>query len=184
MTGSPKSRFVSTSRPRSSPELFTNPTRHDYPAKAARLKALGFAYVGISLDGIGETHDKFRGRTGAFDKTVAAFRHLRDVDQKSGLANIDTQGAVHPDQFWQTHTLGNVKTEPFSSIWSRRDDALLNGLRCADRPLEGRCAECRFRDICGGGFRVRAWQRYGNPWAEDPGCHLSDAEICRAAIAA
>ena len=91
---------------------------------------------------------------------------------------------MHPDQFWQDHTLGNVKTEPFSRIWPRTDDALLNGLCSASRPLTGRCADCRFRDICGGGFRVRAWQRHGNPWAEDPGCHLRDEEILAPAAAA
>ena len=42
--------------------------------------------------------------------------------------------------------------------------------------MEGRCADCTFKAICGGGFRVRAWQRYGNPWAEDPGCYLTDEE--------
>ena len=34
-----------------------------------------------------------------------------------GIANIDTQGDVHPDQFWQSVTLGNVKRMPFSRIW-------------------------------------------------------------------
>ena len=32
-------------------------------------------------------------------------------------------------------------------------------------------------DICGGNTRVRAQQVTGNPWAEDPGCYLDDAEI-------
>ena len=32
-------------------------------------------------------------------------------------------------------------------------------------------------DICGGNTRVRAQQITGNPWAEDPGCYLGDAEI-------
>ncbi|MGB8169339.1 MAG: SPASM domain-containing protein [Chthoniobacteraceae bacterium] len=94
-----------------------------------------------------------------------------------GISNIDTQGNVHPDQFWQSHPLGNVKTEPFSKIWSRTDDPLLNGLRSGVRPVTGRCTDCRFGGICGGGFRVRAWQRYGDPWAEDPGCPLTDSEI-------
>ena len=49
------------------------------------LKDTGFAYVGISLDGIGATHDHFRGRQGAFEKTVAAFRHCKAVGQKVGL---------------------------------------------------------------------------------------------------
>ena len=34
-----------------------------------------------------------------------------------GIANIDTQGNVHPDQFWQDVMLGNVKQMPFSQIW-------------------------------------------------------------------
>lgn len=35
-----------------------------------------------------------------------------------GNADIDTQGNVHPDQFWETVTLGNVKEVPFSKIWN------------------------------------------------------------------
>jgi hypothetical protein len=31
--------------------------------------------------------------------------------------------------------------------------------------------------ICGGNTRVRAQQVTGDPWAEDPGCYLDDAEI-------
>jgi MoaA/NifB/PqqE/SkfB family radical SAM enzyme len=33
-----------------------------------------------------------------------------------GIANIDTQRSVHPDQFWQDLHLGNVKQTPFSQI--------------------------------------------------------------------
>jgi hypothetical protein len=36
---------------------------------------------------------------------------------------------------------------------------------------------CKQLAICGGNSRTRAWQLTGNPWAEDPGCYLSDAEI-------
>jgi len=50
-----------------------------------------------------------------------------------GIGNIDTQGNVHPDQFWQDHTLGNVKETPFSQIWSRTDDPILTGLRTRPR---------------------------------------------------
>jgi hypothetical protein len=31
--------------------------------------------------------------------------------------------------------------------------------------------------ICGGNTRVRAQQVTGDPWAEDPGCYLTDDEI-------
>jgi radical SAM protein with 4Fe4S-binding SPASM domain len=263
---------------------------------AQRLKDVGFAYIGISLDGIAATHDYFRGRQGAFDKTVAAFRHCKAVGQKvglrltlsqsnisdldrildfieaediervcfyhlvysgrgsklvdvtheetrgaldkiltratqwsaggkarevltvdqpadgaylylrllgenparaeevlkllrwngggahgsgTGIGNIDTQGNVHPDQFWQSLTLGNVKQRPFSEIWSDRSNETLSALRDRTGRLEGRCARCRFLHICGGGFRVRAVQVHGNLWAPDPACYLTEEEIAR-----
>jgi len=264
------------------------------PEIAKKLRDVGFSYVGISLDGIGETHDRFRGRAGVFEKAVNAFRNCRAVGQKVGLrltltkntvddldsildfieeediprvcfyhlvysgrganlsllspdemraaldkimdrveawhrdgktrevltvdqpadgpyllmrleksdpgrarkalellrwngggnnssgvgiANVDTQGNVHPDQFWQAHTLGNVRDRSFNTIWRDMSDPILRELRRNPRPVKGRCANCRFLQICGGGFRVRAWQKFGDPWAEDPGCYLSDAEI-------
>jgi radical SAM protein with 4Fe4S-binding SPASM domain len=94
-----------------------------------------------------------------------------------GIANIDTQGNVHPDQFWQSATLGNVKQRPFSEIWSDNSIPLLAQLRNRLPLLKGRCARCRFQDICGGSFRVRALQVFGDPWAPDPACYLHDHEI-------
>jgi MoaA/NifB/PqqE/SkfB family radical SAM enzyme len=64
--------------------LSTNGTLLD-PERAARVKDIGFSYVGISLDGIGATHDHFRGVQGAYDKAVQAFRNCRAVGQKVGL---------------------------------------------------------------------------------------------------
>jgi len=273
--------------------LSTNGTLIDH-ATAARLKALQFAYVGISLDGIGATHDHFRGRQGAFEKAVSAFRNCKAVGQKVGLrltlsanniadldkildfiekediervcfyhlvysgrgsnvvdvsheqtrvaidkiidrtgqwndagkprevltvdqpadgaylylrmlrenpdraeevlnllkwngggtnssgrgiGNIDTQGNVHPDQFWQSMTLGNVKDRPFSEIWRDQSNGTLAALRDRTKKLEGKCANCRFLNICGGGFRVRAVQVHGNLWAPDPACYLNNEEI-------
>lgn len=278
--------------------LSTNGTLIDRAA-AQRLKDLGFAYVGISLDGIGATHDYFRGRRGAFEKTVAAFRHCKAVGQKvglrltlsshniadlggildfieredidrvcfyhlvysgrgsgvvdvthdqtraaldmildraarwaasdrprevltvdqpadgaylylrlarenpdraqevlellrwngggahgsgTGIGNIDTQGNVHPDQFWQTLVLGNVKQRPFSEIWSDSKNTTLAALRNRNKRLQGRCAGCRFLSICGGGFRVRAVQVHGNLWAPDPACYLTEEEITETAL--
>jgi len=94
-----------------------------------------------------------------------------------GIANIDSQGNIHPDQFWQTHTLGNVRKTPFSKVWTDSKDEILHGLRNRLPLLRGRCASCRFQRICGGGFRVRAAQMHNDPWAEDPGCYLSEEEI-------
>jgi len=94
-----------------------------------------------------------------------------------GIANIDTQGNVHPDQFWQAATLGNVKQRPFSQIWSDNSIPLLAKLRNRLPLLKGRCGQCRFQDICGGSFRVRAAQVYSDPWASDPACYLTNKEI-------
>jgi len=94
-----------------------------------------------------------------------------------GIANIDTQGNVHPDQFWQSATLGNVKERPFSAIWNDNSNPVLAGLRNRLPLLKGRCAGCRFKEICGGSFRVRALQVHGDPWGPDPACYLHDDEI-------
>ncbi len=273
--------------------LSTNGTLID-EATARELHAIGLAYAGISLDGIGETNDIFRGKKGAFDAAVRGIRNCQAVGQKvglrltltrrncadlhdifdfiqaegiqracfyhlvytgrgnqadelthgevrramdiilertltfherglnkeiltvdhhadnayvylkllerdparaeevhrwmqwnggganssgTGIGNIDTQGNVHPDQFWQTATLGNVKERPFSEIWSDNSIPLLAQLRNRLPLLKGRCGSCRFKDICGGSFRVRAFQVYGDPWASDPACYLTDKEI-------
>lgn len=272
--------------------LSTNGTLID-AGKAQRLKDIGFSYVGISLDGMGATHDHFRGKTGAFEKAVAAFRHCKAVGQKvglrltlsqhniddidnilefieqediervcfyhlvysgrgadlievahehtrkaldkildrtakwvyegkprevltvdqpvdgpylymrllrenperaakamelltwnggganssgTGISNIDTQGNVHPDQFWHSLNLGNVKDRPFREIWTNRDHPELTALRNRTQHLTRRCASCRWLNVCGGGFRVRALQMTGDFWAPDPSCYLHEEE--------
>ena len=290
--------------------LSTNGTLIDRE-KAELLKAAEVAYVGISLDGIGEVHDRFRGKQGAFKAAVEGFAACHDVGQKTGLrltltrhtvsdierildfieqeniqrvcfyhlvpsgrggalqilrpeesrhaldtlidrvdrwnragvrrevltvtqpadgpylllrmqrenhpgleaahrllkwngggnnssgrglANIDTQGNVHPDQFWQSVTLGNVKRTPFSTIWEEGNPASAEELReirsvgKLNNPtrrmlMQGRCADCRWFSICGGGFRTRAATECGNIWGSDPGCYLSNAEIHDEALA-
>ena len=51
------------------------------------------------------------------------------------------------------------------------------GLKNRKALLEGRCAECRFLEICNGNFRVRAEATWGRTWAPDPACYLTDQEI-------
>ena len=93
-----------------------------------------------------------------------------------GIADVDFLGNVHPDQFWMGHTLGNVRERKFSEIWRDTSDPVLAGLRDRAPRLGGRCGACQWKDVCGGGFRVRAMQVHGDPWAEDPGCYLTDEE--------
>ena len=45
----------------------------------------GISYVGISIDGIGETHDQFRGKQGAYKASLRAIRLCRDAGIKVGL---------------------------------------------------------------------------------------------------
>lgn len=52
---------------------------------AQKIKDIGFTYVGISLDGIGEVNDKFRGKDGAFKKAMRGFQNCVAVNQKVGL---------------------------------------------------------------------------------------------------
>ncbi|MFQ6132256.1 MAG: radical SAM protein [Armatimonadota bacterium] len=66
------------------PTLSTNGTLID-PATARRIQEAGFTYVGISLDGIGEINDRFRGKEGAFDRAVTGFRNCVEVGQRVGL---------------------------------------------------------------------------------------------------
>ena len=54
---------------------------------------------------------------------------------------------------------------------------MLAALRTRPRPLKGRCGACAHQSICGGNTRIRALQLTGDPWAEDPACYLSNAEI-------
>ena len=93
------------------------------------------------------------------------------------IANIDNTGNVHPDTMWWEYTIGNVKQRPFPEIWTDTSDPLMAGLKQKQRPVEGRCAVCSHRAICGGNSRTRAWQLSGNFWAEDPGCYLLNSEI-------
>ncbi len=264
------------------------------PDNIAAIAEAGYGYVGISLDGIGATHDRFRRKEGAYDASLAAVRLCRDRGLKVGVrftmtmdnahelprmleliereqiprfylshlnyagrgntnrgsdaqhqttraamdllfdacwdkvergeesdfvtgnndadgayllfwaarkfpdrvrhlkakleqwggnasginvANIDNLGNVHPDTFWWHHTLGNVRERPFSEIWQDTSDPLMAGLKSRPRAIKGRCGRCRHFAICGGNTRVRALKLAGDPWAEDPGCYLTDDEI-------
>lgn len=55
------------------------------------LLETGFDYVGISIDGIGETHDKFRQLDGAFDASMRAVRLCQENGIKVGLRFTLTQ---------------------------------------------------------------------------------------------
>ncbi|MDU4961552.1 MAG: radical SAM protein [Sporomusaceae bacterium] len=55
------------------------------PAIAAKIKAAGFQYVGVSVDGDAAVHDQFRGRQGAFQETLAGIRSSIAAGNKTGI---------------------------------------------------------------------------------------------------
>lgn len=94
-----------------------------------------------------------------------------------GIGCISWDGSVHADQFMRHITFGNVLERPFSEIWTDRNIELLHKLKDKRPHVKGRCAACRFLNICGGNFRARAEAYYDDFWAQDPACYLTDEEI-------
>ncbi len=94
-----------------------------------------------------------------------------------GIACIDEEGNVHADQFWRHYSFGNIRKRPFSKIWMDTTNELMAQLKEKKKFVKGRCAQCRWLNICGGNFRVRAEAVSGDIWGDDPQCYLSDEEI-------
>jgi radical SAM protein with 4Fe4S-binding SPASM domain len=53
--------------------------------KAAVFREIGLSYVGVSLDGMKATHDRFRGKAGAFEAAMTGIRICRDAGIKVGV---------------------------------------------------------------------------------------------------
>ena len=106
-------------------------------------------------------------------------RRLREWGGNSAgrkLLNIDSEGNVKPDPFFPK-IIGNIIHEDFSDIWTNHPSQLLQKLRQHPRNVGGKCSECGVIDICNGGSRSRAYAVYGDMWAEDPSCYLTEDEI-------
>jgi radical SAM protein with 4Fe4S-binding SPASM domain len=112
-------------------------------------------------------------------------RRIHDYLRRNGgdptgerVADIDYQGNVHLTQFWQGYSLGNVRDRSFSAIWEDDSNPLLRALRSREERLYGRCADCKYQDICRGASRLRALSVHDDPFAPDPQCYLTAEEIC------
>jgi putative heme d1 biosynthesis radical SAM protein NirJ1 len=95
----------------------------------------------------------------------------------NGIACISWDGEVHADQFWRGISFGNVRKRPFSEIWMDTGNALMAKLKDKKPYVTGRCAQCRWLDICAGNFRARSEAVTGDIWAPDPACYLTEEEI-------
>lgn len=115
------------------------------------------------------------------DATAAQIKKYISMNggNRSGIAfaEVDPLGYVHPDQFTQHHTFGNVREKNFGDIWTDTSNPILAGLKNRKPLLKGRCARCKFLDNCNGNFRTRAEAVTGDFWASDPSCYLTDKEI-------
>jgi len=109
------------------------------------IAAIGYDYVGISLDGMQGTHDRFRRKAGAYDASLAAVRLLRDAGIKVGLRFTLTQDNAedlpelldlleteHVDKFYLSHLnyggRGNInrKTDAMFQTTRRAMDLLFD----------------------------------------------------------
>jgi 12,18-didecarboxysiroheme deacetylase len=95
----------------------------------------------------------------------------------NGIACISWDGEIHADQFWRGISFGNVRKRPFSEIWMDTGNELMAKLKDKKPYITGRCAKCRWLDICAGNFRARSEAVTGDIWAPDPACYLTDEEI-------
>ncbi len=60
-----------------------------------RIAGCNFDYVGVSLDGIRQTHDDFRRMQGAFDASLKGIRLCRDLGLKIGVRFTMTRDNAH-----------------------------------------------------------------------------------------
>ena len=117
------------------------------------------------------------------DRDPARAAYILNLLKKNGgnrsgmaFANIDSVGNVHPDQFTQQHSLGNVKERKFGDIWTDVSNPLMAGLKNRQPLLDDRCKSCSWLNMCNGNFRSRGESVNGDFWGFDPACFLTDEE--------
>ncbi len=131
--------------------LSTNGTLID-KGNIERIAAVGFDYLGISIDGIAGTHDRFRQMDGAFDASMKALRLCRDREIKVGLRFTMTQdNAEELPQLLDLMEAERIPKFYFSHLnyagrgnKNRKDDVFLNTTRWAiDQLFERALKEAR-----------------------------------------
>lgn len=123
-------------------------------ATSERIAAVGYDYVGVSLDGIGAVHDAFRRKEGAFEASLAGMRLCRDRGIKVGLRFTMTEHTVASlpalldlldrediDKFYLSHLVyagrGNRYREDDAFHRTTRDAMDLVFERCWDHVRQG-----------------------------------------------
>jgi radical SAM additional 4Fe4S-binding domain len=90
------------------------------------------------------------------------------------VANIDPAGNVYPCQFARSPDFltGNIRERRFSRIWADDSHPVLARFRSKNPSIGGKCRDCGYFHLCGGGCRVRAYSAAGDFSAEDPFCFI------------
>ncbi len=55
------------------------------PDVAKKIQEVGFSYVGVSIDGLRESHDRFRCSAGSFERAIEGIRNCRRLGVRVGL---------------------------------------------------------------------------------------------------
>jgi len=103
------------------------------------IDAVDFDYLGISIDGIRETHDRFRRKQGAFDASMQGLRLCRERGIKVGLRFTMTQdNAAELPQLLELMAREHIDKFYFSHLnyagrgnKNREDDVVLKTTRWA-----------------------------------------------------
>lgn len=64
-------------------------------SNVGQIAGVGFDYIGVSLDGIGATHDAFRGLPGSFNQSMRGIRLCREHGIKVGVRFTMTEDNAH-----------------------------------------------------------------------------------------
>ena len=149
--------------------------------RTAELHAAGHAPEVLTVDNHADGPYLYRRMVREGSPRADEVRQLLEMNRGNssghGIGCISWDGSVHADQFWRHVTFGNVRERPFSEIWTDLSNPLMARLKDKRPHVKGRCAACRYLDVCGGNFRVRAEAATGDLWAPDPACYLTDEEI-------
>lgn len=106
-------------------------------------------------------------------------RASRSVNDGNGFVFVDHRGNICPSGFLPVPR-GNVREGALADVY--RNDEVFMRLRNANALL-GKCARCRFRELCGGS-RSRAFAATGAVMASDPLCAYEPASAAEPLVAA
>jgi heme d1 biosynthesis radical SAM protein NirJ len=122
---------------------------------ADKIADVGYGYVGVSVDGIGETHNKFRRKENCFEEAMHGLRLCRDRNQKIGLRFTMTEDNAHelPDMLQLIEDEG-IDRFYFSHLnyagrgnHNRKDDAMFRTTRDAMEILLNKTLDWKKRGL-------------------------------------